>query len=88
MVRCWQGQMVIPRTPAWAPHTQQRGLLQCSCCTSSEAPPRTSECGAGGWEEGDEEKLANDLELATAQPEGMRTNGISELAIVVSDFRN
>ena len=88
MVRCWQGQMVIPRTPAWAQHTQKRGLLQCSRPTSSEAPPRTSECGAGGWEEGDEEKLVNDLELATAQPEGMRTYGISELAIVVSNFRN
>ena len=65
MVRCRQGQMAITRTPAWAQHTQQRGLLQCSHSTSSKAPPRTSECGEARGEEGDKEKLVNDLELAT-----------------------
>ena len=47
MVRCWQGRMVITRTPAWAWHTQQRGLLRCSRPTSSEAPSRTSSVGQG-----------------------------------------
>lgn len=55
--------------------------------TSSEAPPRTSSVRQGLGSEGDEGKLVNDLELATAQPEGMRTYGISEL-VIISNFRN
>lgn len=80
--------MAITRTKP-GPDSLSRG----ACCNAPSPPalklhPSTSESGApqslgqgvGGREE--KEKLVNELELATGQPEGMGTRGIKELVII------